>query len=132
MPLTVCDPSEHRHSLKGLSPVFSLETVASGLWTAGLSDQVHGFPLLFTCSNNLLKVKRCCRGRRHKTGDGCSPCSSSMSLLKENVVSAPLSLHDALPISHVHRVSDAIQPSHPLSSHSLPTFNLSQHLGLFK
>ena len=63
MPLTVCDPSEHRHSLKGLSPVFSLETVASGLWTAGLSDQVHGFPLLFTCSNNLLKVKRCCRGR---------------------------------------------------------------------
>ena len=26
---------------------------------------------------------------------------------------------------HVHRVSDAIQPSHPLSSPSSPTFNLS-------
>ena len=26
---------------------------------------------------------------------------------------------------HVHRVSDAIQPSHPLSSPSLPAFNLS-------
>ena len=32
---------------------------------------------------------------------------------------------------HVHWVSDAIQPSHPLSSPS-PTFNLSQHQGLFQ
>ena len=34
--------------------------------------------------------------------------------------------------SHVHRVSDAIQPSHPLSSPSPPAFNLYQHQGLFK
>ena len=34
--------------------------------------------------------------------------------------------------SHVHCVSDAIQPSHPLSSPSSPSFNLSQHQGLFK
>ena len=33
--------------------------------------------------------------------------------------------------THVHRVSDAIQPSHPLSSPS-PAFNLSQHQGLFQ
>ena len=33
---------------------------------------------------------------------------------------------------HVHRVGDAIQPSHPLSSPSPPTLNLTQHLGLFK
>ena len=33
--------------------------------------------------------------------------------------------------THVHRVSDAIQPSHPLSSPS-PTFNLSQYQGLFQ
>ena len=32
----------------------------------------------------------------------------------------------------VHWVSDAIQPSHPLSSPSPPVFNLSQHQGLFK
>ena len=31
----------------------------------------------------------------------------------------------------VHRVSDAIQPSHPLSSPSPPAFNRSQHQGLF-
>ena len=34
--------------------------------------------------------------------------------------------------THIHRVSDAIQPSHPLSSPSPPTFNLSQHQGLFQ
>ena len=34
--------------------------------------------------------------------------------------------------THVHRVGDAIQPSHPLSSPSPPTFNLSQHQGLCK
>ena len=34
--------------------------------------------------------------------------------------------------THVHRVGGAIQPSHPLSSPSPPTFNLSQHQGLFK
>ena len=34
--------------------------------------------------------------------------------------------------THVYWVSDAIQPSHPLSSPSPPTFNLSQHQGLFQ
>ena len=34
--------------------------------------------------------------------------------------------------THVHWVGDAIQPSHPLSSPSPPTFSLSQHKGLFQ
>ena len=34
--------------------------------------------------------------------------------------------------THVHRVGDAIQPSHPLSSPSLPAFSLSQHQGVFQ
>ena len=34
--------------------------------------------------------------------------------------------------SHVHQVSDAIQPSHPLSSPSPSVFNPSQNQGLFK
>ena len=34
--------------------------------------------------------------------------------------------------TRVHWVGEAIQPSHPLQSPSLPTFNLSQHQGLFK
>ena len=34
--------------------------------------------------------------------------------------------------THVHWVDDAIQPFHPLSSPSDPTFKLSQYQGLFK
>ena len=34
--------------------------------------------------------------------------------------------------THVHRVSDAIQPSHLLLTPSPPAFNLSQHQGLFQ
>ena len=45
-----------------------------------------------------------------------------------------LPVHNQRPEStqtHVHRVSDAIQPSHPLSSPSPPAPNPSQHHGLF-
>ena len=34
--------------------------------------------------------------------------------------------------THVHQVSDAIQPSHPLSPPSPPALHLSQHHGLFQ
>ena len=46
-----------------------------------------------------------------------------------------LPVHHQLPEftqTHVHRVGDAIQPSHPLSSPSSPALNLSQHQGFFK
>jgi len=46
-----------------------------------------------------------------------------------------LPVHQQLPEStqtHDHRVGDAIQPSHPLSSPSPPALNLFQHQGLFK
>ena len=40
--------------------------------------------------------------------------------------------HLELAQTHVHHVSDASQPSHPLSSPSPPAFNLSRHQVLFK
>ena len=46
-----------------------------------------------------------------------------------------LPVHHQLPEftqTHVHRVSDAIQPSHPLSSPSPPAPNPSHHQGLFQ
>ena len=46
-----------------------------------------------------------------------------------------LPVHHQLPEftqTHIHWVGDAIQSSHPLSSPSPPTFNLSQHQGLFQ
>ena len=56
----------------------------------------------------------------------CNPMNCSM---------PGLPVHHQLPEftqTCVHRVSDTIQPSHPLSSHSPPALNLSQHQGLFK
>ena len=46
-----------------------------------------------------------------------------------------LLVHHQLPEftqTHVHRVGDAIQPSHPLSSPSPPALNPSQHQSLFQ
>ena len=45
-----------------------------------------------------------------------------------------LLVHHQLPEftqTHIHRVGDAIQPSHPLSSPSPPALNPSQHQGLY-
>ena len=56
----------------------------------------------------------------------CDPMNRSM---------PGLSVHHKLPEftqTHVHWVSDAIQPSHPLSSPSPPAPNPSQHQGLFQ
>ena len=55
----------------------------------------------------------------------CNPMNRSM---------PGLPVHHQLPEftqTHVHRVSDAIQPSHPLSSPSPPAPNPSQHQSLF-
>ena len=56
----------------------------------------------------------------------CDPMGCSMSAF-------PI-LHQLLELAqtHVHWVHDAIQSSHSLSSPSPPTFNLSQHQGLFQ
>ena len=62
-----------------------------------------------------------------------SPSTCPMTPRTASVPGFPV-LHHLLEFAHthVHCVSDAIQPSHPLSSHSPPAFNLSQHQGLFQ
>ena len=56
----------------------------------------------------------------------CDPMNHSMASLPVR--------HQLLEFTqtHVHRVGDAIQPSHPLPSPSHPARKLSQHQGLFK
>ena len=52
-----------------------------------------------------------------------------------NLSTPGLPVHHQLPEftqTHVHRVGDAIQPSHPLLSPSPPALKLSQHQGLFQ
>ena len=52
-----------------------------------------------------------------------------------NLSTPGLPVHLQLPEftqTHIHRVRDAIQPSHPLSSPSPPASNPSQHQSLFQ
>ena len=65
--------------------------------------------------------------------------SSVMSLSQVQLFVTPWTMHTMLPVhyqlpeftqTHVHQVSNAIQPSNPLLSPS-PAFNLSYHQGLF-
>ena len=74
---------------------------------------------------------------QYKTAQFSSVQSLSRVLLCDPVNrSMPgLPVHHQLPEftqTHVHRVGDAIQPSHPLSSPSPPALNPSQHQGLFQ
>ena len=63
----------------------------------------------------------------------CSVMSDSLRPMNHSTPS--LLVHHQLPEftqTHVHQVSDAIQPSHPLSSPSPLAPNLSQHQSLFQ
>ena len=66
----------------------------------------------------------------------CSVPKSYLTLCDPISCSSPVFpiLHYLLELAqtHVHQVGDAIQPYYPLLSPSLPTFNLSQHQGLFQ
>ena len=64
---------------------------------------------------------------------GAQSCPSLCDPMNRSTPGLPV--HNQLPKftqTHVHRVGDAIQPSHPLSSPSPLALNLSQHQGLFK
>ena len=72
---------------------------------------------------------------RHKA-QFSSVAQSCLTLFEPMNRSTPhLPVHHKLPEftqTHAHRVGDAIQPSHPLSSPSPPAPNPSQHQGLFQ
>ena len=79
-----------------------------------------------SCWNLLLIFKNCIQfsSVTHSCLTLCNPMNRSM---------PGLSVHHQLPEStqsHVHWVSDAIKPSHPLSSPSPPAPNSSQHQSL--
>ena len=63
----------------------------------------------------------------------CSVVSDSLQPMDCSMPGLPVN-HQLLEFTQtlVHWVSDAIQPSHPLASPSLPTFDLAQHQGLFQ
>ena len=79
------------------------------------------------CTNRWLMVKHCCC---------CSATKPCPTLCDPMDCSTPgfSVLHDLLEFAqaHVHWISDAIQPSHPVSPSSPPALNLYQHQGLFQ
>ena len=89
------------------------------------------FPLiLFFCSRKLtaiiIKINIQFSSVAQSCPTLCNPMNRSM---------PGLPVHHQLPEftqTHAHRVGDAIQPSHPLSSPSPPAPNPSQHQGLFQ
>ena len=96
-------------------------------WTSGSSQFTYGWSIawkifsitLLVHSDQIRSVAQSCRTL-------CDPMNHSM---------PGLPVHHQLPEfteTHVHRVSDAIQPSHLLSSPSPPAPNPSQNQSLFQ
>ena len=84
-------------------------------WFGGCSGGRHG--------------RICCSWCCFSVPHSCLPLFNSM---KYSTPGFPVLQHlSELTQTHVHWVSDAIQPSHPLSPSSLPALNLSQHQGHF-
>ena len=80
------------------------------------------------------------KGHIHPHPEATSVSQSSHSVLSDSLRPDGLQ-HTSFPVhhqllelaqTHVHRVGDAIQSSHPLSSPSPPAFSLSQHQDLFQ
>ena len=69
----------------------------------------------------------------HKFSSVTQSCPTLFDPMNHSIPGFPV--HHQLPKptqTHVHLVGDAIQPSHPLLSPSLPALNLSQHQSPFK
>ena len=107
------------------------ETSAQFLGLENPSGDRNGNPLQYSCLGNPMD-----RGAWWAIVQFSSVAQSCLTLCYPMNRSMPgLPVHHQLPEStqtHVHRVGDAIQPSHPLSSPSPPALNLSQHQGIFK
>ena len=106
-----------------------------------LKHVFHSSSLLLSFPNKSLYVDKCKRRVQETSNKIVSQSVSSVTQLcltlcnAMNCSTPGLPVHHQLPEftqTHVHRVGDAIQPSHPLSSPSPPAPNLSQYQSLFQ
>ena len=146
--------AEHGHAFIPLALVSSASTgskAALGLWGLGVVRLSQEVPLgggpqpvapLFLASQSVPSescgyTKTLWRPQI-SFGSSCCCCSVAQACptlcdpMDCSTPDAPV-LHYLLELAqtHVLRVGDTIQPSHPLSSPSLPAFSLSQHQNLF-
>ena len=82
---------------------------------------------------NIVKVKKILEPTQIRSNQITQSCLTLCDPMNHSTPGLPV--HHQLPEftqTHVHRVSDAIQPSHPLSSPSPLAPNSSQHQNLFQ
>ena len=95
----------------------------------------HSHPYM-TTGKTIIFTRWTFVGKLHSSVQFSSVTQLCLTLCDRMNCSTPgLHVHHQLPRfiqTHVHRVGDAIQPSHPLSSPSPPAPNPSQHQGLFQ
>ena len=117
--------------------MFNIDNI---LWSFEHSNNVQSFQMLSSSSNHV-----CVHTHTHTHTHGCmhtwndiqfsSVTQSCLTLCNPMNHSTPgLPVHHQLPEFtqiHIHRVSDAIQPSHPRSSSSPPAPSPSKHQSLF-
>ena len=114
-----------------------------GAWTVSLQDyeRINYCLSLLVCSTCFSSRSGCNRpfnskvfsSRTHQFSSVTQSCPTLCVPMNRSTPGLPV--HHQLPEfteTHVHRVSDAIQPSHPLSSPSPPALNPSQHQSLFQ
>ena len=124
-------------------PPGALRRFAPRVGTRMAATMAERFSALYLCptqvpSSPLTRFRVSCP-QTSQTSSGPSGCRSVAqacpTLCDPVDCSTPgLPVHHQLPQltqTHVHCTGDAIQPSHPLSSSSPPTFNRPQHQGLF-
>ena len=128
-----CVNNLNRGCLVTKSTLATPQSVAHQRLSMGLPRQEYwsGSLFFFSPGNNLNSLYT---QNLHSVIQFSSVAQSCMTLCDPMNRSTPgLSVHHQLPEftqTHVHRVSDAIQPSHPLSSPSPPAPNPSQHQSL--
>ena len=126
-------------------PPGALRRFAPRVGTRMAATMAETFSALYLCPTQVpgspltrLRVSFCPQTCQTSSGpSGCRSVAQACPTLCDPVdCSMPgLPVHHQLPQltqTHVHCTGDAIQPSHPLSSPSPPTFNLPQHQGLFQ
>ena len=81
----------------------------------------------------VLKYKNCLTAFSQSVSSVAQSCPTLCDPMNRSTPGLPVHhQHPEFTQTHAHRVGDAIQPSHPLSSPSPPAPNPSQHQGLFQ
>ena len=109
----------YRTSWGHLFPILCSVPLGAQCWPWWEYSHHRNWQLLFNASQSQYQFS--CSVVSDSETPRTAACQASLSLLKLMELAQ----------THVHRVGDPIQPSHPLSSPP-PAFNLSQHHGLFQ